>query len=246
MKRYAVRPSRLIRVLALLLALSTVATFGAVAQGPGGPQLADADRDAAWILQAKGVAASLGLADENAAKLADAYIASRKSLQETVENMADTGERGAGRFEAYRKATDEERGKLETTLAGFLTAEQATKATASLGTFSRQWDRMVHTLAGFNLDSEKLNKALALVEGYVVESDAAMRGDLSQQDWQALRTKVQEMKSGLDTSLAEVLSPEQLATWKEATTFRGGRGGAGGRSEGQSERRNDENAGSQG
>jgi hypothetical protein len=201
----------------------------AFAQGGGGPQLADADREAAWALQAKGVAASLGLEDENATKLADAYSASRKSLQEAIEKLPDTGGGGAGRFEAYRKVADEQRAQLQTALAGFLTAEQADKAAATLGTFSRQWDRMVHTLAGFNLEEEKLNKALDLVAGYVTESDTAMRGVTAQGDWQTARTKIQDLKAGLDTALADVLAEDQLATWKEATTYRGGRvrGGAG-------------------
>jgi hypothetical protein len=218
--------------------VATVCWAGtAFAQGAGGPQLADADRDAAWVLQAKGVASSLGLEGENATKLADAYTASRKSLLEAIEKLPDTGG-GQGRFEAYRKVADEERGKLKTALAGFLTAEQADKAVASLGTYSRQWDRMVHTLAGFNLEEEKLNKALDLVAGYVAESDAAMRGVTAQGDWQALRTKAQELKSGLDTALGDVLAEDQLASWKEATTFRGGRTrGGGGSGEGPGGRR---------
>lgn len=226
------------RIVYFAFTVATVCWGGgaaAFAQGGGGPQLADADREAAWALQAKGVAASLGLEEENATKLADAYNASRKSLQEAIEKLPDTGG-GAGRFEAYRKVADEQRAELQTALAGFLTAEQAEKAAATLGTFSRQWDRMVHTLAGFNLEEEKLNKALDLVAGYVAESDTAMRGVTAQGDWQAARTKIQEMKAGLDTALAEVLAEDQLATWKEATTYRGGRGSGGGQAQGGGDR----------
>ena len=235
---------RIRRTIILALFVAAVTCFWtatAAAQGGGGPQLADADRDAAWALQAKGVASSLELSDELAAKLTEAYKASRTSLQEAVEKLADTAGGGQGRMEAYRKLADDERAKLKTALAGFLTAEQADKAAASLGTFSRQWDRMVHTLAGFGLEEEKQNKALELVSGYVSESETALRDAIAQSDWQSVRTKMQTLKTGLDTALAEVLSAEQQATWNEATTFRGGRGGGGGGgNEGQGGRRRNE------
>ena len=47
------------------------------------------------------------------------------------------------------------------------------------------------------------------------------------QDFTALREKMTALKTKLDADLAELLSEEQLETWKEATTFRGR--GAGGR-----------------
>ncbi len=224
---------------ASVLAVAAAFSLCAIAQGPGASRLADADREAAWTLQAKGVAASLELTMDEAVKLNEVYSASRTSLEAAVEKLADSGERGPGRFEAYRKAADEERAKLKTALAEFLPPEAAEKATATLGTFSRQWDRMAHTLAGFGLDDEKLNMALELVAGYVVESDAAMREAFAQQDWQSVRTKVQESKSSLDTALAEVLSEEQLATWKETTTMRASRGDGNGRGDRRGDQRDD-------
>ncbi|GMV95467.1 MAG: hypothetical protein AMXMBFR82_52450 [Candidatus Hydrogenedentota bacterium] len=231
--------------IASVIAVAATFSFPAHAQGPGGSRLSDADREAAWTLQAKGVAASLDLTMDEAVKVAEVYSASRSSLEAAVAKLADSGERGPGRFEAYRKAADEERAKLKAALAEFLSPDAAEKATATLGTFSRQWDRMANTLAGFGLEDEKLNKALELVAGYVVESDAAMREAFAQQDWQSVRTKAQESKSSLDTALAEVLSEEQLATWKTATTYRGNRGGGESGSEGRGDRRDDDDAGRQ-
>ncbi len=230
------------RSLTVASVLAVAATFPlfAEAQGVGASRLSDADREAAWTLQAKGVAASLDLTMDEAVKLSEVYSASRSSLEASVEKLADSGERGPGRFEAYRKAADEERAKLKTELAEFLSPEAAEKATATLGTFSRQWDRMAHTIAGFGLEEEKRNKALELVAGYVVESDAAMREAFAQQDWQSVRTKVQESKSTLDSSLAEVMTEDQLASWKEATTYRGGRSGDEGRGDRRGDRRDDE------
>jgi len=233
------------RIVYFSFAVATVCSVGvgaAFAQGAGGPQLADADREAAWALQAKGVASSLGLEGDTVTKLTDAYAASRKSFQEALEALAGTGA-GQGRFEAYRKAADEERDKFKTALAGFLSAEQTDKAIASLGSFSRQWDRMVNTLAGFKLEDEKLNKALELVAGYVSESETAMRGVMAQGDFQSVRTKMQELKTGLDASLGDVLAEDQLASWKEATTFRGGRGAGGSGRERGGRREDDSNQG---
>ncbi len=202
----------------------------AFAQGAGGPQLSAADRAAAWEVQAKGVATSLGLNEDQSAKLKDAYTASRQKLQGEVEKLASSSEGGRGRFEAYRTAMGDERKALKTTLSGFLTPEQTDKAIASLGSYSRIWDRMVNTLTGMNLEEAKLNEALNLVAGYVAESSVAMQDAAQQSDWQAIRTKMQDLKTGLDTSLAKVLTEEQLATWKTDTAFRSRGGGQRGES----------------
>lgn len=49
-----------------------------------------------------------------------------------------------------------------------------------------------------------------------------------QQDFAALREKMTALKTKLDTDLAQILSNEQLETWKQATTFRGRQAGGGG------------------
>lgn len=223
-----------------LIAVAVVFGIGAVAanaQGPGGPQLSPEEREAAWELQAKGVAKDLGLADDATAKLVEAYKAARKSHQEALAGLAGGGAPGGGgalgggggaeRFQAFQKLNEEHRAKLKEALSGVLNEEQAGKALASLGTFNRQWDRMVDTLAGYGLDAEKQAKGLSLIAAYVVEADAAMAKARESGDFQAVRTAAQGLKEKLDSGMAEVLSAEQLAEWKTATAFRGGRGGAG-------------------
>ena len=194
-------------------------------RGRGGPRLAPEKVEAAWKLEAGCVAKALGLSEEKTGQLADAYKAARESYQEGIEELsADQGGDRGDRFEAYRRLQDEERGKLEGALKGILKEGQVAQAIASLGTFSRSWDRYVDTLAGMELGDEKLTNALVLVNQYVIDSDKATREALANQDWESMREVRRSQKEKLDTALAAVLSEEQLTKWSEATASRG-RGG---------------------
>jgi hypothetical protein len=205
----------------------------AFAQGPGGPgrgpQLSQEDREAAWALQVKGVAKSLGLSEEVEKKVLEAYAASRKSQQAAMQAVIDSGQ-GPGRFQELQKVNEAERAKLKEALAGVLSAEQAEKAAETLGSFHRQWDRLAKAVADLKLDDEKQLKALSAVEKYVVDSNAAMAKAMESQDFQSMRTVGQELRSKLDTAMGEVLDADQLAKWKESTAMGGGGlGGPGGR-----------------
>jgi hypothetical protein len=205
-----------------------VAALSAVATAQGGwrgPQLSEEERDKVYSLQAQGVAQELGLDEETAKGLAEAYKASREKQGAAARAMMEEGERGPGMFQKYRELNDKEREAFAAALPASLSAEQKEKALASLGTYSRQWDRLVHVLAGMNLEGEKQDKALALVAAHSAESDAAMTKAMESGDWQSIREDAAARKEKLDAALAEVLSEEQLATWKEETAFRGGRGG---------------------
>lgn len=202
-----------------------------LAQGPGGgrgPQLSQEDREAAWALQVKSIAKSLGLSEEAEKKVLEAYAASRKSQQAATQTVIDSGQ-GPGRFQELQKVNDAERAKLKEALAGVLSAEQAEKAASTLGSFNRQWDRLVKGIADLKLDEEKQLKALSEIEKYVLESNAAMAKAMESQDFQSMRTVGQELRSKLDTAMSEVLDADQLAKWKESTAMGGGAGGAGGR-----------------
>jgi hypothetical protein len=215
-----------------LAALTTIAAFAvaanASAQGRGGPPMDPEKQAAAWKLESQGVAHELSLDDAAAMKLAEAYAAARKAQGAEMETLRGTGERGPGMFQQMQEINAKERSKLGDALNGFLTEEQTTKALAPLGTFNNQWDRMADVISGFKLEDEKLYKALALISKYVVESDEAREKAMASGDFQSVRDSMQELKAGLDKSLADVLSEEQLATWTEATASRGGRGGGGG------------------
>lgn len=189
----------------------------AAAQFRRGPQLAPEKAQAAWTLAARGVASELGLSREATSKLVNAYKAARESHQKAMQELSGGG---PGGFQAYQELTEKERGKLEAVLKGFLSDEQAAKAMASLGTFNREWDRLLDVLAGFKLDDKKLFKALALVSTYVVDYDKARRSAMANQDWESIRTAREKHKGILDSGMAKILSKEQLATWNEATAPR--------------------------
>ncbi|GMW00399.1 MAG: hypothetical protein AMXMBFR84_15360 [Candidatus Hydrogenedentota bacterium] len=195
--------------------------------GGGGGGLDPAKREAAWLLQAKGVAKELALSDENTGKLADAYKTSRQALEDAVQSGDGQGRGGRERFSAMQELAKQHRDKFKTDVSAFLTEEQATKAMATLGSFDRQWDRMVDTLSGLGLEQEKLDKSLALVSAYVAEASAEREKAMSSGDFQSLRTVLGPVREKLDKGLKELLSEEQLMKWTEATAMRG-RGGPGG------------------
>lgn len=213
-------------MVAAALFFSTALDATAQPGGRGGPPMAPEKLDAALTLEARGVAKELGLSDEVTAKVVDAYKAARKSQQAAMRELFSAG-RGGG-MEAFQERlalNEKERGKLEEALKGFLKAEQAGKAVASLGTFNRQWDRFTDTLAGFQLGEEKLYPALKLTCQYVVDSDAARSEAMANMDFQSMRSTAQKLKAKLDAGLAEILSEEQLSAWKTATVRRGRPGG---------------------
>ena len=220
------------RGIVLAVVVSTIVAWSGVAnaQGPGGPGggLSPEKRDAAIALQAGGVAKSLGLSPELTIKLTDAYKASRKSHQEALEKMSGEGEDGRARFQAAQKVSDDERAKLKTAVEAFLDADQTTKAVAALGTFNRQVDRYFVAVGDLKLDAEKQQKALELINAYVIESDAARAKAMASGDMQGVRAAMEEARGKLDKGMEALLTPEQLTAWKEATARRGGGGGGGG------------------
>ncbi|MBI2424101.1 MAG: hypothetical protein HYV27_14820 [Candidatus Hydrogenedentes bacterium] len=234
------RKGLLVAVAVLVTAGWTGAAFAQPGGGGGrggGPQISKEDLAAVFTLQAKGVATELGLNEENTGKLVAAYEASRASHRTAMEAMRGPeggpgdGPGGGGpgggreRWEAMTKANKAESDKLAAAVGAFLTPEQTKQAVAVLGTYSRQWDRMVHILAGFKLDAEKGQKAFSLVAKFVAEGEAARAAAMASGDPRSVRDKMMAMKEKLDADLAGVLSPEQAAKWKEETARRGGRDG---------------------
>ena len=221
------------RIACVALTAATIVAWSssAFAQGRrgGGMQLDPARAEAVWTLEAKYVAKDLELSEENAGKLKDAFIASRKSLQDAVTKLMEerraSGEQGG--FEAFQALNDAESASLQKNLAGFLSEEQAGKASASLGTFAGQGDRLVDVLSGLTLDEEKEIKALGLISAYAQEVSALRPAGGDRTTWEGVREKMQAAKEKLDTALGEVLSAEDAAKWKEQTAPRGGGGGRG-------------------
>ena len=221
----------------ILLVVFLFATATAHAQGPGrAARMTPEQLKAAWTLEAKHVAGKLELAEEATGKLVKAYTDAQTAYGEAVnkkreEMRAEGGDREGARgairtaFEEIRKS---ERDKFAAALAAFLTEEQAKKAVDQLGGFNNSLDRMVHVLAGFKLE-DKQAKAFDLVFAYSLEQAKLWTpGAGEQQDFAALREKMTALNTKLDTDLAQILSNEQLETWKQATTFRGRQAGGGG------------------
>lgn len=194
--------------------------------GGVGSRLSPEEEASAWTSQAKSVATELGLADDVSAKLVDAYKAARQSQIDAIKaKLGEAGQAGPGSFNAMREVTDAERGKFETAIKAFLNEEQTGKAMGTLGAFNRRWDAMTMVLSGFNLDDAKNAEAMKLVMGYVADSDKAMREAFAAGpggDRGAMRDKMRAMKQKLDADLGKVLSAEQLQTWTNKTTMRGG------------------------
>lgn len=206
------------------------------AQGPGRAEgMTPEQLKAAWALEAKHVAGKLKLEEDATGKLVKTYTDAQTAYADAItkkreEMRSEGGERGGARgatrtvFEEVRKAESD---KWATALAEFLTEEQVKVATTQLGGFSNTLDRMVHILARFEL-GDKQGKAVDRVFTYNLEQGKLWTpGTGGSQDFTALREKMAALKTKLDADLAELLSEEQLETWKEATTFRGR--GAGGR-----------------
>lgn len=236
MKREKLQVGLCITAMVSVMLFFTVSMDASAQFGRGGPQLAPEKLEAAWALEAKGVANELTLSENSAAKLAGLYKEARESHQKGMQELFAGGGGGMGRMQGMRDLNEKERAALEKALQDVLSAEQSASATKLLGTFNRQWDRLVDTLAAFELEDEKLFPALKLVNRYVVDSDKARSEAMANMDFESMRTVSQELKAKLDSSLAETLSEEQLAKWKEATARRGGRGGGfggGGHGDGQ-------------
>lgn len=193
--------------------------------GFGGPQMSPEQAAKVYDAQAKTVAKQLSLSDEETGKLAAAYKAARESYAAEMRKLREEAAGGGGNPMARLELTGSERAKLETALKEFLSGEKLDKAMASLGTFNNQGDAAVNALLEMNLEPEKLDKTLVIVDGYTAASGKAMDDAIAAMDFQSLRASNQELRAKLETDLATVLTAEQLEEFKSKTARRGGRGG---------------------
>lgn len=205
--------------------------------GPGGPGgggmrqvLSPEKAKAAWELQARSVAKSLGLDDAKTSAVVKAYGAARESHNAALEKMREEmrgrgrdddagGRRGLQEMqEAMEALNEKERGKLKDALAKTLSKEQVEKAMVPLGMFNRQWDVIADTIAGFNLDSAKQQRAMEATRAFVVAQAEARDTD----DREAMREQMQEARQELMDTMKGLLSEEQFGRFQAATM--GGRG----------------------
>lgn len=195
--------------------------------------LAPEKAKAAQELEATGVAKRNGLNEEQTKALVKAYIDARAShqtaadklRQEMMDKARDGGDDQGGRrgmgqemMKAMQDLNKSERSKFETALGSSITADQKSKALASLGTFNAQWDRWVDALAGFKLEAAKQQDGLNAIEDFVVSQGKAQGGDREE-----MRAAMQEGRAKLVESMKKVLTEEQFAKFQES--MGGGRGG---------------------
>jgi hypothetical protein len=222
-------------------------------EGPGRINLTPEQREAAWKLEADGVAAGLNLSDEVAEKVTAIYVEARQSHEEKTAELRQRarerggagggggeggggagggggeGGRGAG-LEIQRQVqeiTNASREALKVKLDEVLDGETLDKAAKSLGTFDARWDAMVHTVSGFGLESEAQYAVLWAVETYIVDSATARQGAAGG-DREGMMQKMRAIREKLEADVKDILSAEQLAQLTRATGMGGGRGGPGG------------------
>ena len=205
---------------------------------PRGTQLTPEKAKAAWDLEATGVAKRIGLTEEQTKAVIKAYAEARTShaaaAQKLRDKMRDAGGGGDDggdrreRMQAIQKETEEmnkaEREKLQKALAAAVSADQAGKAVASLGTFAPGWDRMADAIGEFKLEAKKQQDALNAVEDFIVAQSKMTRGGDPQDAQDARR----EARQKLLAALKPILSEEQMAKFEQSTGGGGRRGGGGG------------------
>ncbi|MDY7108741.1 MAG: hypothetical protein SYC29_08895 [Planctomycetota bacterium] len=206
------------------------------------------EAEAAWTLQARGVARGLALSEENTPTLIDAYIKSRHVVQEGLEKLREErpprparrpgrgAPRGAGdageadapgppeddpRAEHVEKRNallDAQREKLRAELGSVLAGAQLEYAVTVLGTFSNAWDVMVDAVADLELGEEKTFEALRPIEVFVAETAESLRGPRG--DRRAGMRSMMEARRKMFDAMRTVLNEEQFAAFEQAVPGR--------------------------
>ena len=219
--------TRCVGIACLTGALLLTCCVNAFAQGRGGgARLAPKKAEAAWATQADAVAKDLALDESQKSKLRKNYVDARKRHRAALsETRSGEQEDRRARFEAMQKVSKKERAKLEEALTGNLKKAQVEKAMPVLGSFNTQWDRYVSVLTEMGVDQKKSQSAMKELNAWVAKHNKAQEEARANQDWQSMRSIRTELKTTLDTALAEVFSEEELKQWNEKTAGRSGRGG---------------------
>lgn len=226
---------RYLAVFSSLFVLGGLMYSDASAQGPGGNRLSPEKAQAAWSAQASGIASEAGLSSSNAEKLASAYASSRESQGTALRELFSSGQRAPGMFQEMQTLNEKERKALAEALGEFLSDGEVGKVIALLGTFSRNWDRLISGLLGLELEDGVGEKVYPMISAYVVKSDKARSEAMASGNFQGIRESSRVLRQELNGQVSGVLSEEQMAAWKSATArpqFGGGGGRPGGRPSG--------------
>jgi peroxiredoxin len=174
----------------------------------------------AWKWEAREVARTLELSQDDTTQLVKVYLANREQFSEALRKHREaTGdERWARNRRFDPQILVKQRSEFKTQLSGFLTVDQTKDVTQSLGLFSSQWDRMADAVVGLDVDEGKTYAALGSIRRYMVQAAGAQKLE----DRQAVRGVMGEARAALYDELTKVLGEEQLAQFQAA---RGGRQG---------------------
>lgn len=127
---------------------------------------------------------------------------------------------GSEARERINEITVEQREVLKKKLSEIIEGDQLDRSVRILGIFDRQWDRMVHTLAGFDLGDEQTLIALWPLEDYVVAVHEARSPDA---DREAAAQATREAREKLLEAFSDILSTDELNQFRRS--LGGGRGG---------------------
>ena len=174
-------------------------------------------RETIWKQQVEDAVESLGVTGKDKSELAALYLARRKALQEKFDALGNSGQGGQTTFEEYRRLVENERGNFKTALSDFLDEEQVEPVASSLGSFSRQWDRLLFAWREMGLDPEKSKQGRQMIAAYIVDWEKLRSASPANDDIESLRDELDRLKVGLDLSLATLLNDEQQSQWQRTT-----------------------------
>ena len=208
--------------------------------GPGGGgmmrgQLPPERAKAAWEAEATGVAKHAGLNEAQTKSLVAAYTAARESHAESMQKlMKEVRDAAEGNERPDPQAMQEkmqglnkaEKEKFQKAVGATLSADQAAKVLASLGSFNGQWDRWVDALGEFKLDPAKNQQAMDALETFVLASEKARAGDREtmRESMQAARADAREQPADELAVRAEAVFVEETDALQHAAPSRVGQG----------------------
>ena len=188
--------------------------------GPGGFDPEQMERN--WILQADSVASTLGLNEDAADQLTEAYSDARQDLQDKMSKMRESG----GGWEGVREARDQAANAFKTALGSILEPEQAEKAFESLGGLSFRTDMGTNALSDILEDRDKLLSAVGIL--LKAEGNRPFGRGRPGEGSQDRRAERESAREKLYQELGTVLSAEQLEEFKSSFERFGRRGPRGG------------------
>lgn len=184
-------------------------------------QISPEEIEAAWKLEALGFSHNLKLSEEASAHIVREYTNSRVRLREAFRKAARGGDSDAPKRKGpgiggntalmLSQLMKKERVTLLDNLRPLLAGPQLERAMLTLGTFSHDWDRMVHTITGFELSREKTLIALSPIEEFIAGmSDTQLRSESRAEMQQRMQTQRNELLK----SMSNLLDDEQIKTFR--------------------------------